>query len=115
MNTETAKKKLEAERNKLESEMEAIGQRNPSVPNDFEATPNEKGKEADIGDQADHVEGFEENTSVMHELEVRYSEVLAALEQIKDGTYGTCDVCGEPISEARLAANPAATTCAAHA
>ena len=31
------------------------------------------------------------------------------------GTYGTCEVCGEPIDPARLEARPTATTCVRHA
>ena len=34
-----------------------------------------------------------------------------ALKKVEDGSYGTCDVCGEPIPTARLDAIPYATTC----
>jgi RNA polymerase-binding transcription factor DksA len=34
-----------------------------------------------------------------------------ALRKIEDGTYGTCDVCGKPISPERLAAIPWARLC----
>jgi DnaK suppressor protein len=36
-----------------------------------------------------------------------------ALERIKEGTYGICQECGEPISKARLEAVPTATLCVA--
>ncbi|HVZ42828.1 MAG TPA: TraR/DksA family transcriptional regulator [Ramlibacter sp.] len=39
--------------------------------------------------------------------------VAAALRRLKDGTYGSCEDCGEPIGEARLAAMPAALYCCA--
>jgi RNA polymerase-binding transcription factor DksA len=35
----------------------------------------------------------------------------AALARIEDGSFGTCDQCGLPIPEERLAARPATTTC----
>ena len=35
----------------------------------------------------------------------------AALERLADGRYGSCDQCGRPIGEDRLAARPAARTC----
>jgi DnaK suppressor protein len=38
-------------------------------------------------------------------------EIDAALDRIDDGTYGTCEECSEPISEARLKALPYATLC----
>lgn len=34
-----------------------------------------------------------------------------ALKRIDDGTYGTCDSCGKPISEGRLEARPYAVLC----
>ncbi|MPV36667.1 TraR/DksA family transcriptional regulator [Georgenia subflava] len=43
------------------------------------------------------------------------AEVDAALVRLDEGTYGVCEVCGEPIPEGRLAARPTATTCVAHA
>jgi len=35
----------------------------------------------------------------------------AALERVRDGRYGRCDRCGQPIGSDRLAARPAALTC----
>ena len=35
----------------------------------------------------------------------------AALDRLRRGTYGRCEVCGRPIAEARLRARPVATTC----
>ena len=35
----------------------------------------------------------------------------AALERLAEGRYGSCDQCGRPIGEDRLAARPAARTC----
>ena len=34
-----------------------------------------------------------------------------ALDRLREGRYGTCEVCGRPIDPARLAARPAARTC----
>ena len=39
------------------------------------------------------------------------AEILAALARLADGSYGTCEACGRPISAERLAARPAARTC----
>jgi RNA polymerase-binding protein DksA len=39
------------------------------------------------------------------------ADVDAALARLADGSYGTCQTCGRPIGEERLAARPAARTC----
>jgi DnaK suppressor protein len=52
-----------------------------------------------------------------HELALTHNarELLAqnerALARIDDGSYGTCESCGEPIGKARLQAFPRATLC----
>lgn len=111
MKTEHFKKKLEVEKVRLESEMSSVGRRNPAVPGDWEAIPSETGTEADLADQADIFMSRESNTAILADLEARYDSVLGALLRIKKRTYGTCEVCGKNIEEARLEAEPAATTC----
>jgi RNA polymerase-binding protein DksA len=44
-------------------------------------------------------------------LENRLKLIESALEQIKQGTYGICDNCGQPIDPARLKVMPEATLC----
>ncbi|GLI37780.1 RNA polymerase-binding protein DksA [Geobacter hydrogenophilus] len=39
------------------------------------------------------------------------NKIREALERIDDGSFGTCEVCGEDISEARLKARPVTTLC----
>ena len=43
------------------------------------------------------------------------AEVERALAKLDDGSYGKCETCGEPITEARLEAMPAARFCINHA
>jgi DnaK suppressor protein len=38
-------------------------------------------------------------------------KIQEALDRIEDGTYGTCEECGEEISEKRLMARPVTTSC----
>ncbi|HEX8120140.1 MAG TPA: TraR/DksA C4-type zinc finger protein [Solirubrobacteraceae bacterium] len=45
-------------------------------------------------------------------LESRLERVERALEKVEDGTYGTCDACGEEIDPRRLRAAPESTVCA---
>ena len=105
---------LAEEKTRLESELQSLGRRNPSNPNDWEALPPEGERESDPNAAADLIEGYEENTAILKDLEIRYNEVLAALARIENGTYGVCIVSGEEIEEDRLNADPAANTCKAH-
>jgi len=111
MKTEHFRKKLEAEKARLESEMGTVGRKNPGVPNDWESMPSETGVEADLMDQADVVVSRENNNAILADLEARYDTILEALTRIEKGTYGKCEVCGIAIEEARLEADSAATTC----
>ncbi len=114
--TDTAsfKNLLEGEKATLETQLSTIGRRNPSNPADWEAVPQETGLEADPTDTAEQIEGYEENTAILKELEARYQDVLGALARIDAGTYGICEKGGEEIEAARLSADPAARTCKAH-
>ncbi len=105
---------LEKEKTHLEKELFSVGRRNPSNKMDWEAMPQETGKEPDKGDAADLIEGYEENTGILKELETRYNKVLLALENISKGTYGVCRVCGETITKERLDADNAADVCKEH-
>lgn len=46
--------------------------------------------------------------------ELDVDDVERALQRLDDGTYGRCDVCGEPIPEDVLADAPATKTCGEH-
>jgi DnaK suppressor protein len=41
-------------------------------------------------------------------------DVERALKRLDDGTFGTCEVCGEPIPDDVLVATPAARQCGKH-
>lgn len=114
MNTKHYKERLEMEKATLEAEMQKMGRKNPAVPNDWEMVPQENGIKADMMDQADVILEHESDTTIFNDLEARYDAILAALSRIEKNTYGVCAVCGNTIEEARLSANPAATTCVVH-
>jgi RNA polymerase-binding transcription factor DksA len=52
--------------------------------------------------------------SAQEHLLAMLEEVRRAQQRLAEGTYGTCEVCGEPIPEGRLEARPWATRCVAH-
>jgi RNA polymerase-binding transcription factor DksA len=114
MNTDAYRTRLLDEGAKLEAELRDVGRKNPSNPNDWEAVPQETGAEADPNDRATEIQGFEDNTAILKDLETRYNEVKDALARIDAGTYSICEVGGETIEEDRLDADPAAKTCKTH-
>ncbi len=49
--------------------------------------------------------------AVHDKLQLTLADIDRALAKLDEGTYGTCDVCGEPIPAGRLEALPWATRC----
>jgi RNA polymerase-binding transcription factor DksA len=56
-----------------------------------------------------------ENKALAGQLRAELDEVERALAKLDKGTYGQCETCGDPISEARLEAMPATRYCIQHA
>jgi|SRR3989344_3890525 len=116
LNVNYFKKELEDEAKRLEDELKSVGaKKNPDNPDDWEATVEDvPTMTADKNEMADRLENFEQSRSTEVTLELRLNNVKKALEKIENNTYGVCEECGETISEERLKANPAATTCVKH-
>jgi RNA polymerase-binding transcription factor DksA len=51
----------------------------------------------------------------LDEIDTELAAVDAALRRLDDGTYGSCQVCGTPLSEDTLENDPLTTRCAEHA
>lgn len=66
---------------------------------------------ADVGSET-----FErtKDLSVQEEVTGRLDDVERAFAKVADGSYGTCEQCGEPIPDERLEAIPAARYCVEH-
>lgn len=92
-------KKLEEEREQALEELARLR----------EALKTEVDPDADEGDP-DLVER-EKVMALVQGLERKLESIEYALRQAKEGTYGVCERCGEPIDPARLEAVPEATLC----
>jgi len=110
------KKVLEEEKARVEAELNAIAKRRVIDHHENWETikPEMNIMTADKSEMADVSEEIENRMGMEGELEERLNEVKAALERIKKGTYGICEVGGEPINQKRLKANPMARTCIKH-
>jgi DnaK suppressor protein len=114
MDKKKIKEQLESERDLLQEELGSIGKLN-SETGEWEAIPEEiSSRESDQNDMADRFEDFESRSSMVKVLEARLGSILEALLGINSKSFGLCEICGEEIEEARLAANPAAKTCRKH-
>jgi DnaK suppressor protein len=67
--------------------------------------------EKDFAEQVTQRENDDVLSAIDEEAKQTVQLIDAALARIKDGSYGTCAICGEEIPEKRLAALPYATTC----
>lgn len=106
---------LTAEKTLLEKELATVGERNPENPSDWTPTaPVMDTLRADENEVADIFEESQNNAAVLNQLEVRYQNIVRALDKIKNGNYGICEISGEPIEIDRLEANPSARTSKAH-
>jgi len=107
---EVFKIQLETELGKVTSELEVIAVQSPET-GDWVAIPvaDDMGN-ADSNVEADVVEEWNERRALMEQLEIRYRNIVRALEKIKNDTYGICEISAEPIETERLEANPAART-----
>src|SRR5215475_9268702 len=56
-----------------------------------------------------------EAKGLANRLRDQLSDVQRALDKLDDGSYGKCEICGSPISDARLEAMPATRYCINHA
>jgi len=109
------KKKLQKEKTLLEEELKTVGHKNPNIKGGWEASPeNLDTDSADENEVADKIEGLEENSGILEKLKKQLAEVVSALDRIKNGNYGVCEISGEPIEKERLEANPSAKTCIKH-
>lgn len=56
-----------------------------------------------------------ENRLLYDQLRKDLDDIEKALQRMDEGTYGTCEVCGEPIGAARLEVVPSTSLCIQHA
>src|SRR4051794_27813629 len=96
------KKLLEEEQRKIHRHLEALSE------------SSEEELDTGSGDSVD-IASLEINQANLQKIGKRETYLLKkidlALKKIEDGTYGECEMCGEPIAVARLMARPVAQLC----
>lgn len=64
-----------------------------------------------IGDGTTEAIGRITEVGVADRLDAIESRIVRALEKVEEGTYGVCDVCGDPIPPPRLRIAPESVLC----
>jgi DnaK suppressor protein len=64
-----------------------------------------------VGDGTTEAVSRLNEVGVADNLTASLEQIDRALAKLDEGSYGSCDVCGAPIPEARLAARPESTVC----
>jgi DnaK suppressor protein len=103
------KRRLEAD---LSHTMNRIRQMGGSVV--FDEFPTTVGDNTPLADEVDVIrlnEDREMSFATRSMLVERANKLAEALQRLREGEYGTCEECGEPIAPARLRAMPEVTTC----
>lgn len=71
---------------------------------EYEVDPSEDEADPDIVER-------EKNLALLRTLESKLESIEYAIQAARKGTYGICEMCGQPIDPARLAALPETTLC----
>ena len=105
-NFKLLRSRLENERKHLTEELEQIKASIRPAEERREGSPFGKREE-----EATEVLELEKRLALEKSVIDRLAEIEHALDKFEQGSYGLCDVCGQPIDPARLEALPQANLC----
>jgi RNA polymerase-binding protein DksA len=109
--TEAFRTRLETERDRVRGAIQFLQEDNSHSLEDETGEINASGADNHPGDTASATYDRELELGLEEGAEDVLAKIEAALKRIDDGTYGTCENCGQPIGEERLEAMPWATLC----
>jgi RNA polymerase-binding transcription factor DksA len=103
--------RLQEEAERLKQVLDELT-RESAVPGELEGMGGEEGGFDDVpADMALETFEKEKGMAAAEAVELALSKVRIAQEKVEAGTYGLCDMCGQPIGKKRLKALPYATFC----
>lgn len=102
---------LTAVRDQLDAERADLSRQLQELSSDGAALDSDENFADSAQVAAEHVE----NRTLAAQLQDQLDDVEAALERLDSGTYGTCEVCEQPVTAARLEAMPSTRFCIDHA
>jgi len=104
---ENIRRKLEQQRRELLKELEQTEASGPRVEDAAELREPRSDRAVDAATAVE----LEQKLAVEDNLRAQLKMVEQALRKLEAGTYGLCDLCGQPISPERLEALPYANLC----
>jgi DnaK suppressor protein len=110
IDTSTYRARLEEERVRLTNAVQFLVRENPGSLGDELGEISTAG-ENHLGDTASATFDRELDQGLEEGVQQTLGDIEAALRKIEDGSYGVCELCGEPIGAARLSAIPWARLC----
>ncbi|MGN6693039.1 MAG: TraR/DksA family transcriptional regulator [Aquihabitans sp.] len=102
---------LTAVRDQLDAERADLARQLRELSTDGAALDNDENFADSAQVAAEHVE----NRTLAAQLQDQLDDVESAIARLDDGSYGTCEVCEQPVSAARLEAMPSTRFCIDHA
>lgn len=94
---------------KLINDLEKFAKKDPNIQDEYETKYSEYGDDMDSNTQ--ELTEFLNNKPIEIQLEKELKDVTKALKSVKDGTYGICKYCKQPIEEKRLRVRPTSGAC----
>ena len=104
---------LERIRGQLEDERAAVERQLREHGAEVDGGGIEVGFDGGFADSGHRTAETAEVLALVEQLAAHRRDVVAALDRMEKGTFGTCERCGNPIPEERLEAIPTATLCVA--
>jgi DnaK suppressor protein len=111
MDTQTARTRLEAERERLTQTLADLEEQSDAQKESLQELSVYDQHPGDIGTETFEME---KDASIIESVRASLEDVEAAMSSLDNGTYGQCRRCGEPIGDDRLEALPAARYCVEH-
>lgn len=105
--------RLQEERARLVGAAEFLERENPGSISDELGEVGSAGSDNHLGDTATATFDRELDEGLEEGVQQTIQEIDDALLRIEEGTYGVCEICGEPIGAERLSAIPWARLCIA--
>ncbi len=106
---EELKKELESRKKQILEDLKDIAKNDDHESDGMTAKFPEYGDKAD--ENAQEISEYSTNLATEKLLEKTLRDINSALDRIKEGTYGICKYCGEPIGKKRMKARPVASAC----
>lgn len=110
MNYAPLRQLLDAEQKRIEGELTTLREVDASLREEGGA-PDSGGIGNHLADDGSQTYDLERSFALQENLELLLVEVQRALHKFENGTYGTCDDCGQEIPYERLEALPHASLC----